>query len=136
MWGAPDLDLAPAAGCFDVDDERSPRQDIGFAVQQLVDMAVRALSPGTNDPYTAQSEVAVGLVPLSARPLPDRGRLDGHGVLRLVVVRVPAEQLVVDVFSAVRTHASTAPDVLACAVRLALRRHVVAVAVAGELVAG
>ncbi|HZC01043.1 MAG TPA: DUF2254 family protein, partial [Gammaproteobacteria bacterium] len=28
-------------------------QDIEFAVDQLVEVAVRALSPGTNDPFTA-----------------------------------------------------------------------------------
>lgn len=33
--------------------ERIPRQDIEFLVNQLVEIAVRALSPGLNDPFTA-----------------------------------------------------------------------------------
>ena len=48
-----------------ITDSRSPEQDVLFAEQQLVEMAVRALSPGTNDPYTAINaieEVAVGIV--------------------------------------------------------------------------
>jgi uncharacterized membrane protein len=34
-------------------EERTPVQDIEFAVRQLVDVALRALSPGMNDPFTA-----------------------------------------------------------------------------------
>ena len=37
-----------------------------FAVRQLVEVAVRALSPGINDPPTAMS-VITGSAPLSAR---------------------------------------------------------------------
>lgn len=32
---------------------RSPHDDIRYAIQQPVDITIRALSPGTNDPYTA-----------------------------------------------------------------------------------
>lgn len=33
--------------------ERSPAQDLEYAVRQLVEIALRALSPGINDPFTA-----------------------------------------------------------------------------------
>ncbi|WHP61068.1 DUF2254 family protein [Arthrobacter sp. KFRI-F3372] len=33
--------------------ERTNVQDVGFGFRQLVDVAVRALSPGVNDPTTA-----------------------------------------------------------------------------------
>lgn len=36
-----------------IGNEASPEQDVEFAVRQLVDIAVRALSPGINDPHTA-----------------------------------------------------------------------------------
>jgi len=35
--------------------QRTPEQDAEFAVRQLVEVAMRALSPGINDPYTAIS---------------------------------------------------------------------------------
>lgn len=38
---------------FAVGHERTANQDIEFAVNQLVEIAVRALSPGLNDPFTA-----------------------------------------------------------------------------------
>ncbi len=52
---------------------RTPYQDVAFAVQQLVELAVRALSPGTNDPFTAQNaldDLTVGLALMAARPTP------------------------------------------------------------------
>jgi len=34
-------------------DERTPTQDLEFAIRHLVEVALRALSPGINDPFTA-----------------------------------------------------------------------------------
>ncbi len=36
---------------------RTPKQDLTFCIRQLADMAVRALSPGVNDAYTASAVV-------------------------------------------------------------------------------
>lgn len=33
--------------------DRTPRQDVNFAIRQIVEVALRALSPGINDPFTA-----------------------------------------------------------------------------------
>jgi len=55
-------------GAVVLGDTRTPNQDIEFAVQQLTEMAVRAMSPSTNDPYTARNalaELALGMVPLA-----------------------------------------------------------------------
>ena len=70
-----------------VGDTRTPAQDVEFAVQQLVEMAVRAVSPSTNDPYTARNvveELACGLVPAMRHPAPGDGWVDDAGVVRLV----------------------------------------------------
>ena len=40
---------------FEIGKERTTSQDIRFSFQQLTEIAVRALSPGINDPYTAIS---------------------------------------------------------------------------------
>jgi uncharacterized membrane protein len=39
--------------CFLLGDQRSAEQDIEFSLRQLVEVGLRALSPSTNDPFTA-----------------------------------------------------------------------------------
>lgn len=41
------------AGCFSLGGEREPSQDLEFLIDELVEIALRALSPGINDPFTA-----------------------------------------------------------------------------------
>lgn len=45
------------AEAFAIGDSRTMQQDIGFGLAQLTDIAVRALSPGVNDPRTAMEIV-------------------------------------------------------------------------------
>ena len=45
-------------GAFALGRERSNRQDIRFGIRQLVDIALKALSPGINDPTTAEQCLA------------------------------------------------------------------------------
>ena len=40
---------------FSLGEQRTAPQDIEFAINQLVEIAVRALSPGINDPFTAMT---------------------------------------------------------------------------------
>lgn len=40
---------------FQVGNQRTPTQDIAYAINQLVEMAVRAMSPAINDPFTAMT---------------------------------------------------------------------------------
>ena len=51
--GLDDRDVATIRGAIHIGDERSLEQDPGFGLRQLVDIALRALSPGVNDPSTA-----------------------------------------------------------------------------------
>jgi uncharacterized membrane protein len=94
---------------------RTPYQDVAFAVQQLVELAVRALSPGTNDPFTAQNaldDLTVGLALMAARPTPSAHRYDDEGRLRVVAEPVTLAELVDQVMDAMRTYALSAPGVL------------------------
>ncbi|MBN2366676.1 MAG: DUF2254 domain-containing protein [Calditrichaeota bacterium] len=68
--------------------KRSPEQDIEFAIHQLVEVALRALSPGINDPYTAISCInLLGsiLCEMNSRKFPGPYRYDKEGHLRLVM---------------------------------------------------
>jgi uncharacterized membrane protein len=62
--------------------ERTLQQDVRFGLRQMVDIALRALSPAVNDPYTAVQVVhhvsAVEAV-LAARAIEDDVRRDGAG---------------------------------------------------------
>lgn len=73
--------------------ERTMLQDAEFGVAQLVEVALRALSPGINDPFTAIAcvdRLSEALVLLARRgPVPGECR-DTHGQLRVVRLRVPS----------------------------------------------
>jgi len=65
---------------------RTPVQDPEFAVHQLVEIALRALSPGINDPYTAITcidKLSAVLCGLTDKTFPQKNIL-ANGVLRLV----------------------------------------------------
>ena len=70
--------------------ERTHLQDIEFSVHQLVEVAVRALSPAFNDPITAMTcidRLAAALCRLARRSMPAACRYDDHDQLRVIVVR-------------------------------------------------
>ena len=116
--------IAAVRKCFSLGDARNPHQDIDFAVQQLTEMAVRALSPSTNDPYTAKNalaELAVGLVPLVQRNAIPEGRADEHGTLRLLVHRTAPATVVDTVFDAMRIYAVPSPVAVTATIDLARR---------------
>lgn len=83
-------DLAPALRrAFIIGGSRSGTQDVTFFVAQLVELAVRALSPGINDPGTARlciDRLAQALCQLAARRPPSDVRHDEHGHVRVLVV--------------------------------------------------
>lgn len=67
---------------------RTPRQDIGYAARELVEIAVRALSPGINDPFTAMScidRLEGSLGRLAERDMPSRIRRDNDSVPRVLI---------------------------------------------------
>lgn len=94
---------------------RTPEQDVEFAALVLEEMAVRALSPGTNDPYTAINALdalSVGLVRLAGRPTPSPYRFDHEGRLRVVAPAVTLTDVVDHVLDAMRCYALEHPTVL------------------------
>lgn len=57
IWHPDDLDAAAIVANIAIGDQRTIEQDPGFGIRQLVDIALRALSPGVNDPATAADVV-------------------------------------------------------------------------------
>ncbi|WP_417387699.1 DUF2254 domain-containing protein [Gimesia sp.] len=67
---------------------RTPRQDVSYAARELVEIAVRALSPGINDPFTAMScvdRLGGSLGRLVERSNPSQIRRDSESVPRVLV---------------------------------------------------
>ncbi|WP_291984298.1 DUF2254 domain-containing protein [Luteitalea sp.] len=67
--------------------ERTTFQDVEYATHQLLEVALRALSPGVNEPFTALAcidRLAQGLARFVGRPLPSAARVDADGRVRLV----------------------------------------------------
>jgi uncharacterized membrane protein len=68
--------------------ERTAEQDVAFGVRQLADIAVKALSPAINDPYTAiqaLEHLGVLLARLVRRPLGSQRLHDDASTMRVVV---------------------------------------------------
>lgn len=94
--------------------QRTPEQDPGFGIQQLVDIAVKALSPGINDPTTAcmcTDQLGALVMRLSERKMPLPYRLDGARLR--VIVPVPDYRSFVNLaFGAIIHHSRGDPQVL------------------------
>jgi uncharacterized membrane protein len=89
------VSLADAVrGTFYFGAHRNLMQDIEFAIDQLVEVAVRALSPGINDPFTAITcvdRLGEALCQLATKEFPSPARYGEDGRLRLVIeVSTPA----------------------------------------------
>lgn len=88
--------------------QRTPAQDIEFSVDQLVEIAARALSPGVNDPFTAMScvdRLGSALCRLAQQELPSPYYRDGEGRLRLVTHPITFPGMVDAAFNQIRQYA-------------------------------
>jgi uncharacterized membrane protein len=96
--------------------ERTGHEDIDFAVGQLSDIAVKALSPGINDPATAVmciDRLAEVIVLLARRGAPREVRTGDDGQARLILKGPPFEQIVGAAFDQVRHYGIGDPVVAA-----------------------
>ena len=78
------------AAAFVIGSTRTPEQDVEFPLQQLVQVAVRALSPSLNDPFTANAaidRIVAGLGRLGRRRFPSPVRNDEREVMRIIAPR-------------------------------------------------
>jgi uncharacterized membrane protein len=96
-----------------IDRERDLDQDVDFGLRQLVDTAVKALSPGINDPTTACTCIGYIrsiLVRLAERPLPAPvRRYPEHGLTILALRREFEEHL--EALEEIDRHAGNDPRV-------------------------
>jgi len=99
---------------FVLGNQRTAAQDVEFSFHQLVEIAVRALSPGINDPFTAIAcvdRLGSGLCRLARRDMPSAQRFDPHGRLRLVAPGLTFAGIVDAAFNQIRQSARSNPAV-------------------------
>ena len=101
----PDDELvASLQASYTISRHRSLEQDCAFGIRQIVDMAMRALSPSVNDTTTAVMCVdylAAILARLALRDIPSAYRLEG-GELRVIAVGQTFASLVSESFDQIR----------------------------------
>ncbi|EMI44433.1 DUF2254 domain-containing protein [Rhodopirellula sp. SWK7] len=90
--------------------QRTATQDLRFQVNQLVEVAMRALSPGVNDPFTAIScmdWLQSALETLASRELPAAHRYDDDQRLRVIAEPVTFRAFASLVFDQLRPYVAT-----------------------------
>ena len=95
--------------------ERTPVQDLEYAMNQIVEIALRALSPGINDPFTAITAIdrlSSCLAGVMGRLLPSGRFCDDKGVVRLTTETSSFAGLVAVAFNRIRQAAEGKADVL------------------------
>lgn len=105
----------PIQAAFVIGRTRTAVQDLEFSMHQLVEVALRAMSPGINDPFTAIA--VLDRLTLSLRLMMARGPARSHfaddkGVVRVVAPVSTFEGLTDAAFNQIRQTAETHPAIL------------------------
>jgi uncharacterized membrane protein len=100
---------------FVVGGERSPAQDLEYGLRQLVEIALRALSPGVNDPYTAIAVIdrlGAALEEILGRRLQPTLLRDPEGEARVIAGRSDVQGLVDAAFDGIQQAGRDLPGIL------------------------
>jgi uncharacterized membrane protein len=117
-WPAAKVDEGATSrvnAAFVFGNQRTPAQDLEYPIRQLVEIAVRALSPGINDPFTATAcidRLASGLSRLARRETPSAYRFDDAGMLRVVAAPTTFPAALDAAFDQIRHYGRNSPVVL------------------------
>ncbi len=111
IWPADRVDLQLSkklSQSFLMGNQRTPTQDIEYAVDQIAEVAIRAMSPAINDPFTAMNCIdhfSAGLVLFIEKEPPQPAIYDSNGQLRMVYEPIDFNELLNAAFDMLR-HAS------------------------------
>ena len=97
-------------GAFDFGPSRTLQQDVEFGVLQIVDIALKAISPAVNDPSTAITcvdQLSRILIRFASRKPPESTLYDPPGVSRVTIQWPTFERLVDAAFEQIRLYSQT-----------------------------
>jgi len=92
---------------FDFGPSRTLQQDVEFGVLQIVDIALKAISPAVNDPTTAIScvdQLSRILIRFASREVPNSILYDPPGVFRVSIPWMGFEQMLDSAFEQIRLY--------------------------------
>jgi uncharacterized membrane protein len=100
---------------FVIGKTKTSQQDIEFSIYQMVEIAVRALSPGVNDPFTAIAcidNLTATMSYLAQAKFPSRYRFDEEGNLRIIADTVAFDGVLDAAFNQIRQFSGGSPAVI------------------------
>jgi uncharacterized membrane protein len=106
---SPDLGVE-LRGAFDIGPTRTLQQDIEFGILQIVDIALRAISPAVNDPSTAINcvdQLSRILIHFASREEPVSLHYDPPGLLRVSIPWPGFDRVVDTAFDQIRLYSQT-----------------------------
>ena len=118
VWPVSELDDEVRDGireAFMLGPERTPDQDAEYGIVEIADIAIRALSPGINDPTTAMlciDRLSEILVALARRRPPAPVRDTTDGALRFVALHTTFDRAAGLAFDQIRHHGTSNPAIL------------------------
>jgi len=95
---------------FDFGPSRTLQQDVEFGVLQIVDIALKAISPAVNDPSTAIScvdQLGRILIRVASRERPESRLYDPPGTLRVYIPWISFDRLLDSAFEQIRMYSKT-----------------------------
>ncbi|MHB8636621.1 MAG: DUF2254 domain-containing protein [Fimbriimonadaceae bacterium] len=95
-------------GVFDIGPTRTLEQDVEFGLLQIVDIALKAISPAVNDPSTAIScvdQLGRILIRIAGREPPESHYFEPPGTLRVTVPWLSFERFLDTAFEQIRSYA-------------------------------
>ncbi len=113
-------------GCFVIGPDRTAEQDVTFLIEQLVQVASRALSPGINDAFTAMTcldWLFAFLALVGGRPEPSDRRFDETGRLRLIAPPISFAEIAAHALDEVRPYACRDVNAATHALQLFAKFH-------------
>ena len=97
-------------GAFDFGPSRTLQQDVEFGVLQIVDIALKAISPAVNDPTTAVTcvdQLSRILIRFASRELPASVLYDPPGIARVSIPWVDFDGLLRSAFEQIRLYSKS-----------------------------
>src|SRR5208283_1751272 len=101
---------AELLAAFDCGPTRTLQQDVEFGVLQIVDVALKAISPAVNDPTTAIScvdQLSRILIRFASREPPEDLLYDPPGIVRASIEWIHFERLLEAAFEQIRMYSKT-----------------------------
>lgn len=94
---------------------KTAQQDLEYSLHQMVEIAVRALSPGINDPYTAITcidNLKATMCQIAKIEFPSKYQFDKEDHLRIIMVPLDFKGALETSFNKIRQYATGSPSVI------------------------